>query len=135
VNDLAFARRAYGWLTANNQAQRGRFLFMWELARRAPLLFTAAVHPGAVLTGAQARQPWWIRGLVHTVARPGFVRAEVGAIPVLRLAAHPGVADQSGRFFDGPRPSADMPDPEMALQFWRACESMTIVHPAGNQVA
>lgn len=133
--DLAFARRPYDWLTANNQAQRGRFLFMWELARRAPMLFTAAVHPGAVLTGAQARQPWLTRALVHTVARPGFVRAEVGAIPVLRLAAQPGIAGQSGRFFDRFSLAADAPDPEMAQEFWRACESMTAVHLPGRQVA
>lgn len=126
--DLAFARRPYDWLTANNQAQRGRFLFMWELARRAPRLFTAAVHPGAVLTGAQARQPWLIRALVHTVARPGFVRAEVGAIPVLRVAARPGIAGQSGRFFDRCSLAADTPGPEVAQAFWRACEFMTAVH-------
>ncbi|MFN8060236.1 MAG: SDR family NAD(P)-dependent oxidoreductase [Vicinamibacterales bacterium] len=135
ATDLAFTRRPYDWLSANNQAQRGRFLFVWELARRAPTLFTAAVHPGAVLTGAQARQPWLIRALVHTVARPGFVRAEVGAIPVLRLAAHPGVVGPSGRFFDRCRLAADTPEAATAQEFWCACEALTAAYRPGSRVA
>jgi NAD(P)-dependent dehydrogenase (short-subunit alcohol dehydrogenase family) len=124
VTDLAFERRPYDWLSANNQAQRGRFLFMWELARRSPSIFTAAVHPGAVLTGAEARLPWFIRLLVHTAARPGFVRAEVGAMPVLRLAAHPALAIYTGRFFDRCDVQPDVPDPALAEMFWGACEAM-----------
>ena len=37
--------------------------------------------------------------VIHTRARPAFVRPEVGAIPV-RLAAHPNLSELSGRFFD-----------------------------------
>ena len=91
MNDLEFARRPYHWLSANNQAQKARWLFVSELAHRAPTLTTAAVHPGAVLTGAQARLPRLVRALIYSLARPAFVRPEVGAIPVLRLAAHPNL--------------------------------------------
>ncbi|MBI3402267.1 MAG: hypothetical protein HY048_12675 [Acidobacteria bacterium] len=80
TSDLHFARRPYGWLAANNQAQQGRLLFTVELARKAPRLMTAAVHPGAVLTGAQARLPFAARAVIVTLARPAFVRPEVGAI-------------------------------------------------------
>lgn len=125
LDDLFFERRTYDWLAANNQAQRGRWLFMSELARRAPRLTTAAVHPGAVLTGAQARLPFLVRAFIRTLARPGFVRPEVGAIPVLRLAAHPDISRLSGRFFNRCQPATDAADPALARAFWAACEHMT----------
>jgi NAD(P)-dependent dehydrogenase (short-subunit alcohol dehydrogenase family) len=128
TNDLHFAHRPYDWLVANNQAQRGRRLFMAELARRAPELITAAVHPGAVLTGAQARLPRLVRALIHTLARPAFVRPEVGAIPVLRLAAHPDPAHLTGRYFNRCHLAPDVADPELARAFWDACEAMTGEH-------
>ena len=125
VDDLHFARRPYDWLVANNQAQRGRWLFMSELAGRAPALVTAAVHPGAVLTGAHARLPRLVRALIHTLARPAFVRPEVGAIPVLRLAAHPDVRHLTGRYFNRCDLAPDVADAQAARAFWTACEDMT----------
>jgi NADPH2:quinone reductase len=125
TSDLHFAHRPYDWLVANHQAQRGRWLFMAELARRAPELMTASVHPGAVLTGAQARLPRLARALVYTLARPGFVRPEVGAIPVLRLAAHPDLQHVTGRFFDRCHEATDVADPALAQAFWAACEDIT----------
>lgn len=125
VNDLHFAHRPYDGLAANNQAQRGRWLFMTELARRAPRLMTASVHPGAVLTGAQARLPRPVRALIHTLARQAFVRPEVGAIPVLRLAAHPELRHLTGRYFDRCRVAPDVADPALAQAFWGVCEDMT----------
>jgi len=125
IADLHFAHRPYDWLAANNQAQKCRWLFTSELARRAPHLMAASVHPGAVLTGAQRRLPPLARLLVYTLARPGFVRAEVGAIPVVRLAARPDVAPLTGRFFDRCQPAADVADPALARMFWAACEILT----------
>jgi NAD(P)-dependent dehydrogenase (short-subunit alcohol dehydrogenase family) len=132
VSDLSFAHRPYNWLVANNQAQRGRWLFMSELARRAPRLMTAAVHPGAVLTGAQARLPRLLRAFIHTLARPGFVRPEVGAIPVLRLAAHPNLPHETGRFFDRCHVTPDLVDPALAQAFWAACEQLTAGRRSGT---
>ena len=114
VNDLNFEQRPYDWLAANNEAQRGRWLLMSEMARRAPRLMTAAVHPGAVLTGAHAQLPRVVRTLIHTLARPAFVRPEVGAIPVLRLAAHPDLRGITGRYFDRCHVEADVADPALA---------------------
>jgi NAD(P)-dependent dehydrogenase (short-subunit alcohol dehydrogenase family) len=128
TSDLHFAHRPYDWLAANNQAQKGRWLFMSELARRAPRLMTAAVHPGAVLTGAQAHLPRLARTLVHSVARPAFVRPEVGAIPVLRLAAHPHLGSVTGRFFDRCHLAPDVADTALSQNFWTACEDMTGQH-------
>lgn len=124
LEDLHFTRRPYDWLAANNQAQRGRLLFTTELARRAPRITATSVHPGAVLTGAQARLPRLLRALIHTLMRPGFVRAEVGAIPVLRLAAHPDPGPVTGRFFDRCRLAPDRQDPMLASAFWLSCERM-----------
>jgi NAD(P)-dependent dehydrogenase (short-subunit alcohol dehydrogenase family) len=125
TSDLHFAHRPYDWLVANNQAQRGRWLFTAELARRAPALMAAAVHPGAVLTAAQARLPRPVRALIHTLARPAFVRPEIGAIPVLRLAVHPDVQQVTGRFFNRCRLAPDVADTAIAQRFWAACEDMT----------
>jgi NAD(P)-dependent dehydrogenase (short-subunit alcohol dehydrogenase family) len=125
LNDLHFVRRPYNWLVANNQAQKCRWLFMSELARRAPQLMTASVHPGAVLTRAQARLPRLVRALIRTLARPAFVRPEVGAIPVLRLTAQPDLAHFTGRYFDRCRLTADVADPVLAEAFWSECEHMT----------
>lgn len=125
LNDLDFTRRPYDWLAANNQAQRARLLFTSELARRLPKLVTAAVHPGAVLSGAQARLPALARALMHTLLRPAFVRPEVGAIPVLRVAADPEFAGPTGRFFDRCTLTADRADAAEAAAFWDACERLT----------
>lgn len=125
LGDLHFSHRAYTELAANNQAQHCRWLLTAELARRVPELFVASVHPGAVLTGAQARLPYVVRALIYSLARPGFVRPEVGAIPVLRLAAHPDLADGSGRFFDRCTVAPDTAEPTRARAFWRACEVLT----------
>ncbi len=86
---------------------------------------TAAVHPGAVRTGAQARLPRLARALIQTLARPAFVRPEVGAIPVLRLAAHPDLRQFTGRYFNRCRLAPDVADPALAQAFWAACEDMT----------
>jgi NAD(P)-dependent dehydrogenase (short-subunit alcohol dehydrogenase family) len=125
TNDLHFANRSYEWLAANNQAQRARWLFMSELARRAPQLITASVHPGAVLTGAQTRLPYPVRALIHTVMRPAFVRPEVGVIPVLRLAAHPGPRHVTGRFLYTFQFTPDVAEPTQARTLVSACEEMT----------
>ena len=105
---------------------------MSELARRAPRLTTAAVHPGAVLTRAQARLPRLLRAFIHTLARPGFVRPEVGAIPVLRLAAHPNPPAATGRFFDRCHVAPDVVDPALAETFWASCEQLTAERWSGT---
>ena len=127
LTDLEFVHRPYHWLAANNQAQKARWLFVFELARRAPTFMTAAVHPGAVF-GAQARLPRLVRALTYSLARPAFVRPEVGAIPVLRLAAHPHLGNVTGRFFDRCHLTSDVAETALAQDFWAACEHMTGQH-------
>lgn len=95
--DLSFEKRSYELGAANAQAQRLRLLWVDALARRWPARTVVAVHPGAVRTRAITRAPAWARVLAATVARPAFVRAELGALPVLRLLIDDAV---SGRFYD-----------------------------------
>ncbi len=135
LGDLGFARRPYRWLAANNQAQLGRVLFTAELARRAPGLTAVAVHPGGVLTRAQQALPVAIRLLIHTLLRPGFVRAEIGAAPALRLAAHPALGDVSGRFFDRFRLAPDAPDRRLAAGLWTTLETLTGADRAAAAIA
>ncbi|MFN0248543.1 MAG: SDR family NAD(P)-dependent oxidoreductase, partial [Kofleriaceae bacterium] len=133
LDDLAFSHRPYDPLVANNQAQAARWLFTVELARRYPHLTAMAVHPGAVLTGAQATLPLVLRWLIATILRPGFVRAELGATPVVRLAFDPDLdARASGRFFVRFRQADDVAPPELAGQWWQACATMCATSDPAN---
>jgi len=124
LDNLDFSRRPYNASTANAQAQRGRVLIMREAARRLPGITSVAVHPGAVRTAPLARAPWIIRALVATVMRPAFVRPELGAMPVLRLATTSN--PPSGAMFDRftRDAHADHLDPELGRLFWDACERL-----------
>lgn len=107
LDDLQFERRGWTMDAANAQAQLARVLFVVELAERlaARRVTVNAVHPGAVLTNAQRAAPLWARVLIHTLARPAFVRAGRGAEPVVRLCTAPELATTTGRFFDRTTPS------------------------------
>lgn len=105
--------------------------FQWRVLRaRLPRL-----RAGEWVTGAQARLPRLARALIHTLVRPAFVRPEVGAIPVLRLAAHPDLSHLTGRYFDRCHLAPDVADPGLARTFWAACEDMTDEHESGEQDA
>jgi hypothetical protein len=56
---------------------------------------------------------------------PYTSRSEVGAIPVLRLAANPDLRRLTGRFFDRCRVAPDVADPAPAEAFWAECEELT----------
>ena len=129
LTDLQWQRRPWDRAAANNQVQLARVIFMVELARRlGGLGVTAnAVHPGAVLTEALDQAPWYLRLLAHTLARPGFVRPDRGAAPVVRLATAPDLADVTGCFFDRLVPTPHIPaalDSELAAQLWAQAEQL-----------
>jgi hypothetical protein len=65
------------------------------------------------------------RALIYSLARPVFLRPEVGAIPVLRLAAHLHLGRVTGRFFDRCHLAPDVADAALAQEFWATCEEMT----------
>ena len=129
LTDLQWQRRPWDRAAANNQVQLARVIFMVELARRLDGLGVTAnaVHPGAVLTEALDQAPWYLRLLAHTLARPGFVRPDRGAAPVVRLASAPDLAHVSGRFFDRFVPAPHVPaalDGEVAARLWAQAERL-----------
>ena len=129
LTDLQWQRRPWDRAAANNQVQLARVIFMVELARRLDGLGVTAnaVHPGAVLTEALDQAPWYLRLLAHTLARPGFVRPDRGAAPVIRLASAPDLAHVSGRFFDRFVPAPHVPaalDGEVAARLWAQAERL-----------
>lgn len=123
--DLHFVRREYNEQDAHQQAQRGRVLITAELARRAPRLRAVSVHPGSVWTRAVIRGSLLTRWLVTTILRPRFLRPELGALPVLRLAVLPAAELSSGAFFDRFTQDTDVPDSAFSQAFYAACEKMT----------
>ncbi|MCB9625594.1 MAG: SDR family NAD(P)-dependent oxidoreductase [Sandaracinus sp.] len=130
LDDLHFERREWSMMEANNQAQLARVLFACELAARhdPSELVANAVHPGAVLTNAQRDAPWWAKALIHTVARPAFVRPERGAEPVVRLATDPSLTGVSGKFFDRMHEAplvAQAQDAALRAEMWERLVAMT----------
>jgi NAD(P)-dependent dehydrogenase (short-subunit alcohol dehydrogenase family) len=123
--DLHFIRREYDGHAAHAQAQRGRVLVAAEQGKRAGRLSAVAVYPGAARTQALLRAPLITRLLAATLLRPRFMRAELGALPVLRLALLPLRELPSGRFLDRFSVQDDVPDAAFAQAFVRACEKMT----------
>jgi retinol dehydrogenase-12 len=128
--DLAMSTCRYDCQAANARAQRARLLLTAELARRHPGLTALAVHPGGVLTPAQDRLPAIIRLLIRTILRPGFVRAELGALPVLRLAAIPCLTMPSGAFLRRYRPCDLHIEAEEAVAFDAACHHLFEARPS-----
>ena len=123
LDDLDFEKRGFDMMAVNNASQLCRVLFTFELARRleGTGVTANAVHPGAVLTGAQKVLPPGIKLLIHTVMRPGFVKPPKGAEPVYRLIVEPDLAEVSGQFFRRKRqaPSSDEAyDEELAAGLW-----------------
>ncbi|MCA9604540.1 MAG: SDR family oxidoreductase [Myxococcales bacterium] len=128
-DDPWFERKPWDWSAANAQAQLARVVFALELAQRleGTGVTSNAVHPGAVLTEAQKDLPWYFKALIHTVMRPGFVRPEKGAAPVVRLATDPALAEVTGRFFDRAKESPTVPeasDPALAARLWAFSEAL-----------
>jgi len=129
LDDPWFGARPWDAWAANQQTQLARVVFAVELARRleGTGVTSNAVHPGAVITGAQQAAPWWARLLIHTVLRPGFVRPPRGARPVVRLAARPELEGVTGRFFDRVREAdvvAAARDEAMGERLWRFAQGL-----------
>lgn len=128
-DDLMSERSFHPW-KANKQQQLARALLTFQLARRLSSTRVTAngVHPGAVLTEAQKKLPWYVRLLIHTILRPAYVKPPKGAMPVVMLASDPSLADFNGSYFEGmrQRPASDAAyDYEAALQLWQECERLT----------
>ena len=128
VDDLFFERRGFDLWRVANTTQQARVVLVEEWARRLPRhVKINAVHPGAVLTNAQRHLPWHLRLLIHTVMRPGFIRVERGAAPVVRLAVDADVASVTGRFYKRFRPVDTSHEAALAEALWDRCATLTAV--------
>jgi WW domain-containing oxidoreductase len=79
------------------------------------------MNPGAVLTDLQRHAPAWAVKLGDIIG-PAFMKSPAeGASTVCYLAAHPIVAEVSGRYFIDCNPVAlggNSENPEMAARLW-----------------
>jgi NAD(P)-dependent dehydrogenase (short-subunit alcohol dehydrogenase family) len=132
-DDLHFERRSYRWSEANAQAQLARVLLSAELARRSPAVFTASVHPGAVWTSLPAEFAGSAIARLRVLFRPLFLGVELGAQPIVRLAAEPvPLMAASGSFFDRFALTSDRVDAALAARFWNKCRELVGAHAAGS---
>lgn len=129
LDDPMFEHRPWSFQEASNASQLAKVMFALELADQLADdgVLVHAVHPGAVLTDAQDKLPWHLRLLVHTIMRPGFVKPDRGAIPVLRLAASREVDGITGRYWHKTREDAPHPDaldPAKRRALWALSEEL-----------
>ncbi|WP_382305809.1 SDR family NAD(P)-dependent oxidoreductase [Herbiconiux sp. UC225_62] len=111
LTDFDFTARPWrgGW-RAYGTAKLAVVLFVRELARRTaaregvPGIDAYAVHPGAIVTNFGASSPLIRFGTAVTGGRWGST-AEVGAAPLIALAADSPVPAVSGVYFDRLRPN------------------------------
>lgn len=99
-------------------------LFTRELARRiaGTGITTYALHPGVVASDAWRQIPQPVRWLM---VRP-MISVEAGALTTLHCATAPGLASESGLYYDkqAPKePSRLAQDPELAAELWRRSEA------------
>ena len=111
------ANRAYG------QSKLANSLFSLELARRLAGTRTTSnsMNPGAVLTDLQRHAPAWAVKLGDLLG-PAFMKSPAeGAATICYLAAHPLVAEVSGRYFIDCNPvvlGGNSENAEMAERLW-----------------
>ncbi|WP_051023470.1 hypothetical protein [Nocardia pneumoniae] len=114
--DLDFALRRYRYMTAYGQSERANLLFTFELQRRRPQSWAAAVaiaaHPGSAQTAFSSHMDRRCRRLnAAALLKPFTTRLQQppadGALPTLRAATAPDVrgGDLYGpsRFFGSKR--------------------------------
>jgi NAD(P)-dependent dehydrogenase (short-subunit alcohol dehydrogenase family) len=99
-------------------AKLGNVLHAQELARRldGDRVTTYALHPGAVATDVWRRVPWPIRPLI----KRRMLSPADGAKTTLYCATSPGVAAESGQYYDDCRrqPASAVATPELASELW-----------------
>jgi hypothetical protein len=78
-----------------------------------------------VLTRAHEGPKALWQAIFGAVSHPTWIRAELAAVPVLRLAALPAQHLPSGRFYDRFSLDPEVPDANFAQAFFGACEKLT----------
>src|SRR5271157_2271871 len=98
-------------------------LFTQELARRmaGTGVTTYALHPGVVASDIWRRVPWPVRPLITR----RMLSVTEGAATSLYCATSPGVAQDSGLFYDkcAQRAASAVATPELAAELWKRSET------------
>jgi retinol dehydrogenase-12 len=92
-------------------------LFTQELARQDAGVSSYAVHPGVVASDIWRRVPWPARDII----KRRMLTVEQGAVTSVYCATSPGVAAESGLFYDkcAARPPSRVATPELAGLLWK----------------
>jgi NAD(P)-dependent dehydrogenase (short-subunit alcohol dehydrogenase family) len=138
-DDLQGERRYRRW-RAYGQSKLANLLFALELDRRlravGSRIVSVAAHPGYAATNLQSAAAPRVDRMVMAVTNRVFAQsAEMGALPLLYAATHPGL---EGGTYIGPdgrgeqrgypepaSPSRDARDEEVARRLWTVSEGLT----------
>jgi retinol dehydrogenase 12 len=99
-------------------------LFAQELARRSDAgVTTYALHPGVIASDIWRRLPWPLEPLAKRFMKP----TDDGARTPVYCATDPGLAEQSGRYYDdcAERAPSERATPELAAQLWERSAAWT----------
>ena len=126
--DLGF-ERGYRIMRAYARSKLANVLFAAELARRleGTGVTSNSLHPGAVATNIWAGAPLWAKPLIHFLYRPSFIPPEAGGAHIVQLAADPGLAGVTGKYFEEGRmvePSPLAQDRALAQRLWDVSSGM-----------
>jgi retinol dehydrogenase-14 len=115
--------RSYSGARAYNQSKLANLLFTYELARRlrGSGVVAHALHPGVVSTRLGAEDPGRTQRLLVPFIRPLMKNPAQGAATSIHVAASPGPAQVSGRYFAGSREkrsSSASHDRAVAARLW-----------------
>ncbi len=110
-------------ITEYGVSKLANILFSAELARRlaGSGVTTYSLHPGVVASDVWRSAPWLLRSLV----KPFMLSTDKGAATTLYCATDPGLANQTGLYYDRCRvkePSKLAQDLALAAELWRRSE-------------
>ncbi len=116
--------REFRFIRAYSNSKLGILLLTYEFARRleGSGVTVNCVHPGGIRTSLYDGLPVMFRFVKFFLRSPA-----VGAMPVVRLAVSPELADVSGRYFDRLEEARSSPasyDEDLASRLWAACERL-----------
>jgi NAD(P)-dependent dehydrogenase (short-subunit alcohol dehydrogenase family) len=128
--DNLTGERGFPGLRAYGHSKLANGLFSLELARRlaGTRATSNAVHPGVVRTQIARYLPRWQRAIFDAIGPWMLKTVAEGAATICYVAADPGLAGVSGRYFADCRsvqPSPWMQDEAMAAKLWSVSERLT----------
>ena len=121
--------RGYSPFDAYSRSKLANVYFTYELARRLEGTGVTAncMHPGVVSTALFRDMKWWQR-IALFLGRPFLLTPERGADTAVYLAADPGIAGVTGRYFEKREAVASSPvsyDANLARRLWEVSEALT----------